>query len=694
MPEPHRLTPLLAPKSIAFVGASPRAGTLGHDMLRVIRRGGFRGAIHPINPKYERIEDWPCHRSLAALPGPVDLAVLAVANNRLEAALEEAIAAKARAAVIFASGYLEDDGDPPLVSRLAARARAAGLPVCGGNGMGFYNLEAATRVCGYYNERDPVAGAITFITHSGSVFSALAHSDRRFAFNLVVSSGQELATTAADYIDYALTRDSTRVIGLFLETVRDVPGFIAALDKARAREVPVVALKVGSTPEAARLAASHSGAIAGDDAAYEAVFDRYGVARVANLDEMAATLLLLGQPRRARAGGLAAMLDSGGERGMLIDLAAKSGVPFAAIAPETRARLAARLDYGLEPVNPLDAWGTGHDYEAVFRDCFQALAEDPDTAAAVIFADIRDAGFLAGPYERVLRHAHDLVDKPIALAPNFSGVAHEKVSVRLTHAGIPVLDGTQNALAAVRHAFALRDAWARPRRDPPAGPAPDTVRRWRSRLRQQGTLEEADALSLLGDFAVPAQPTTIVDSPEAALAAAERIGFPVALKTAQPGVLHKSDVGGVRLNLADGEALLGAYVELAERLGRRMVVAPMARPGVELAFGMVRDQQFGPLVMIGAGGTLIEVLRDRVVALPPFDAAEARRLIDRLGVRRLLDGVRGKPGVDIDALATSFARFSVLAATLGSAIAEIDVNPVIAGAEGCVAVDALVVAAK
>ncbi|MSP84165.1 MAG: CoA-binding protein [Alphaproteobacteria bacterium] len=694
MPEPHRLTPLLAPRSIALVGASPREGTLGHDMLRVLRRGGYRGQVLPINPKYDRIAEWPCQPALAALGEPPDLAVLAVANARLEEALIEAIAAKAKAAVIFASGYVEHDRDPPLLARLAELARGAGLPLCGANCMGFYNLDAATRVCGFYSERDPQQGGITLITHSGSVFSCFSHNDRRYGYNLVVSSGQEIATTIADYMDYALEQPTTRVIGLFLETVRDVPGFIAAVEKARMRRIPVVALKVGATPESARLAATHSGAIAGDDGAYEALFDRYGVVRVGNLDELGATLLLLGQPRRVAQGGLAAMLDSGGERGMMIDLAEQAHVPFARLAPATTARLAERLDFGLEPVNPLDAWGTGHDHEAIFRDCFAALTQDPDTGIAGIFTDIRDSGFLCGPYERVARAAFAATDKPIVVAPNFSGVAHDEVAVRLTRDGIPVLDGTQNALAAIRHALWLRDHWARPHGAAIAPPAAAIVRHWRDRLAASGTLEEAESLALIADFGIPAQPTRVVDSVESAYAVAEEFGYPVALKTAKPGVTHKSEVDGVRLGLADAGALVKAYVDLSARLGRRMVIAPMASAGVELAFGMVRDPQFGPLVMVGAGGTLIEVLRDRAVALAPFDAAEARRLLNRLAIRRLLDGVRGKPPADIGALAAALARFSLLAAVLGDAIAELDVNPIIAGPEACVAVDALVVARR
>jgi acyl-CoA synthetase (NDP forming) len=297
-------------------------------MLRMIERGGFTGKIYPVNPKYERIGEHRCWPSLGALPEAVDLVLLSVANARLEATVAEAIAAKARAAVIFASGYLEDDTEPKLTERIARLARAAGLHICGGNGMGFYNDAAKVWAAAFATERSTVAGNITFISHAGSAFGALAHNDPRFRFNLCISAGQELATTAADYMDYALEQPETRVIGLFLETVRDPTGFVAALEKAACRSVPVVVLS----------------AIAGNDAAYRALFDRYGVLQVDTLDELAAALLLFAQPRRAAEGGLAVIGDSGGEREMIVDLAAELGVPFAKIGPGTVTRLAARLE--------------------------------------------------------------------------------------------------------------------------------------------------------------------------------------------------------------------------------------------------------------------------------------------------------------------------------------------------------------
>jgi acyl-CoA synthetase (NDP forming) len=237
------------------------------------------------------------------------------------------------------------------------------MAVCGGNCMGFLNIERGLRACGYPMPEDLRPGPITFISHSGSAFAAMLHNDRMLRFNLVVSSGQEFVTTTADYIDYALGLESTLVIALFLETVRDATRFRASLERAAEAAVPVVALKVGRTERAERLVAAHSGALAGNDAAFEALFDAYGVARVQTLDEMADALELFASGRSATEGGFASVHDSGGERALVIDVAADAGLEFAPLTEPTRNRLAAVLEEGLKPENPLDAWGTGNDAE-------------------------------------------------------------------------------------------------------------------------------------------------------------------------------------------------------------------------------------------------------------------------------------------------------------------------------------------
>ncbi|MCC6195266.1 MAG: CoA-binding protein, partial [Burkholderiales bacterium] len=325
----HPLQPLLAPRSVALVGASRRPDTPGHDLVRMLQRGGFRGSAYAVNPGYDTIEGIRCVATLRDLPQAPDLAVLSVRNDRLEETLAEAIAVRARAAVIFASGYLAGDRSPPLTERLAAMARAAAMPICGGNCMGFYNDLDGVWVCGFPSPREPKRGSIAFIAHSGSVFGALAHNDPRLAFALTISPGQELTTTVADYIGYALERPEVKVIGLFLETARDAAGFRAALAKAAERDVPVVVLKLGRTEAAAAAALTHTGAMAGSDLAYDALFDRYGVIRVETLDELACTLLLLATGRRAAPGALVSIHDSGGECEMFIDLAERAGVPFA-----------------------------------------------------------------------------------------------------------------------------------------------------------------------------------------------------------------------------------------------------------------------------------------------------------------------------------------------------------------------------
>jgi acyl-CoA synthetase (NDP forming) len=688
-----RLAPLLAPRSIAFVGASARPDTPGHDMMRMIRRGGFSGIVHAVNPNGGEIEGYPCVATLADLPAPPDLAVLALRNERLEDALAAAIAVGAKAAVIFASGLLPDDRDPPLAQRLARIAEAAGIPVCGPNCMGFYNDLDRVWVCGFPSPRQPAPGSIAFVAHSGSVFGALAHNDPRLRFALAVSPGGEATATVADYLAYAVERPEVKVVGLFLESARDPQGFARALERAAERGVPVVALKVGRTEASAAAALTHTGALAGSDLAYAALFDRYGVIRVETLDELAATLLLLSTGRRVGRGGLVAIGDSGGERELMIDLAERAGVPFAAISEETKASIAGRLEPGLEAANPLDAWGAGVDFVSRFTHCLGDLLADPDAALGLLNADIRDGYYLHRGFADAALAAARASDKIVAVATNYTQVRHEALALELTLAGAPVLDGTANALAAVRGAFAYRDFQARPFDPPPLPPAARAADRRIARTRLQasaGALDEASSLSLLEAWGMPIIPHIVVANSSEARLAAARLGYPVACKTAEPGALHKSDVGGVRLDLAGEQALLDAYGDLASRLGQRALIAPMAPRGVELSLGMIRDPQFGPIVIVGAGGLWVELLDDRRAALAPFGRATARRLLDALKLRRLLDGYRSGPAVDIERLAEVVALFSVLAAELVDLIAEIDVNPLVAGRD-ILALDALIV---
>jgi acetate---CoA ligase (ADP-forming) len=683
---------MLEARSVAVVGASVREGSVGNQSMVELLEGGFDGVVYPVNPKYEEILGLRCYPTISDIGSSVDLAILAVGNPHLEEQLRLAADAGAHSAVIFAScSEAPREDAPQLADRLAAIARGARMAVCGGNCMGFANLEKGVRALGFYEPKGLRSGNVAFISHSGSAFSALLHNDRGLSFNIAVSSGLELAATAADYIGYALSLESTRVIGLFLESIRDPAGFVDALRAANDRDVPVVAMKVGKEALTRRLVTAHSGALAGEDGAYEALFEAHGVLRAESLDEMADALSLLGSGRRAGPGGLASVHDSGGERALLVDSAAAVGVPLATISEGTTERLTELLEHGLLPVNPLDFWGTGRDAHEVVTGCMRALLEDPDTAALAFSVDLTTEDQPDEGYIRMAEEVFPETTKPFAMLSNFAGGIDRADAKRLEDAGIPVLEGTLTGLAAFRHLFDHRDHHALPALTGTSPVDTKTRERWKTSLSTQGSFSEVEALGLLSDYGVPIVRSQIAGSLDDVMVAAGDIGYPVAVKTAMPGIEHKSDVEGVRLGLTDAAEVTGAYLDLAGRIGPQVAVAAMARPGVEIHLGIVRDEQFGPLVLVAAGGVLVEVLNDRRLALPPLDAARATRLIDRLKVRPLLGGLRGQPPADRAALAEAVVTLSWLAHDLGEHIEALDANPVIVGVDGCVAVDALVV---
>ena len=684
-----RLAPLLSPRSIAFVGASAREGTPGHTMLDLNRGGALEGRLYPVNPRYSRIDGIDCYPSLGELPEVPDLVVLGLADQRLENALTEAVGAGARAAVIFGGANLEESDQTRLVRRLTAIATEADIPICGGNGMGYYNLDAGLRITFSRPPSTTPGGRVALISHSGSSWSSLTHNDGRLKFNLSVSSGQEINVGVADYMRYALSMPTTRAIGLILETVRRPEDFLGALSEANACEVPVMALKVGRTEQSARLAISHSGAIVGDDAAFDAIFEHYGVGRARTLEELAAGLLMLSNAGRVGPGGLAVIHDSGFERELLIDLASDHGAALACISPETRERLAALLEPGLEPVNPLDAWGTGRDFECVFTECLCTLMEDPDTACAFISHSLRARFWISEAWARVAQESARRSAKPLAVVSNFPWVQDGGIVERMSDMGIPVIGGMGTGLDAARHLFAWRDFLAREASLPPDGLEAAHLDAWRGRLETEEVLDEAESLALLADYGLDVARCRRAASRDEIEDVARDLDAAVALKTAMPGVHHKSDGGGVILDVAP-ERLVEAYDALAARLGPRVLVADMAPPGVEMALGVVRDSHFGPLVVVAAGGVLIEVLADRRLAVPPFDRNLAEELISRLRCRPLLDAHRDRPAAHVPSLAEAVARLSVLAHELGPWIAELDVNPIIVGPERAVAVDALV----
>jgi acyl-CoA synthetase (NDP forming) len=654
----------LAPRSVALVGASPRPGSLGHRMVGELQRSPGVDRLHLVNPTYDEIAGLPCLPDLHAIGEAPDLVLLGVGDARLVDQLTAAAKVGARGAVVFGSAHAEGVRD-----ELRRVATEAGMALVGGGCMGFWNVRRGVRAMGYTERDDMRAGPVSLVTHSGSVFSTLLRTRFRLGFDLAVSSGQELVTTTADYVDHMVDHTDTRVLALVLETIRGGDRLRWSLRRARDAGIEVVLLPVGSSPLGSAMVTAHSGAVAGGSAAWEALADDVAGHLVADLAELGDTLAVLACPRRPRPGtGIATVHDSGAERSLVADLADRLDVPFASLSPETLAALGDRLEDGLEPGNPLDVWNSGADTHRLFADCLTTLAADPAVGVSALAID------LVPEHDGDTRYpAAALVDatattEPVVVMAGLPAAIDESAADRLREAGVPVLEGHRSGLLALRH---LLDAADRPRPDP---------------LDGTSTHDEID----LAAYGIPTPAERAVTTEDDAVIAATEIGFPVVLKTAAPGITHRSDVAGVAVGLTDEGAVRTAYADLAARLGPAATVHQQVPAGVELSVGIVRDPALGPMVVVAAGGVLVELLGDRAVGLPPLTRDAARRMLGRLRLRPLLDGFRGAPPADVDALVDLVVAVSRLARDHGDRLDALDLNPVIATAEGAVAVDVLV----
>jgi len=452
--------------------------------------------------------------------------------------------------------------------------------------------------------------------------------------------------------------------------------------------------------------AAHSGALAGSDGSWEALARAHGVHRVADLAELADTTELFAIGRRARAavgaGGIATVHDSGLERAHVADVAESVGVPFAEIGPDTSEQLASLLDPGLVPANPLDVWGTGADTRELFSGSMLALAGDPAVEAIALAVDLVRELDGDPSYPLALLDVAERTSKPLAVLSNLGSAIDLDLAKRLRAQGIPVLEGTRSGLAAMKHLLDHARRSGRMGADL-LGPGAhqrgihdtriDRNRQARgAALLDGGELSGARLLALLAEYGIKIAHVLPAADLDGALAAADQIGYPVVLKTDQPQIAHKSDVGGVLLGISDAAALAEAYRDLNSRLGSRVLVCQTVPAGTELALGIVTDPELGPLLVVGAGGVLVELLADRAVALPPVSKALARELIYDLRVSELLAGVRGARSADVDAITAAIAGLSALAMELGSELAALDVNPLICGPAGAVAADALAIA--
>ena len=669
---------MLGARTVAVVGASDRPDSFGWRMTTEALRSPGLERAWLVNPHRASVAGRPCLPSLADVPEPVDLVLLGVPDHALVDQVRLAAGRGDAGAVVFgpASGVRAD-----------VAAAADGLEICGGGCMGFVNPTHGVRAIGYL-ERDPLpAGPVALVTHSGSVFSAMLRTHRRLDYAVAVSSGQELVTSAADYLAYALDLPETRVVGLVLETLRDAAAMRRALETAAERDVPVVALTVGRSTRGRDLVDAHSGALAGSDGAWEALFRAYGVHRCDDLEELTDSLecFAAGRRVRRRTGGIATVHDSGAERVLVADVAERLGVPFAPLTDHTVARLTALLEPGLVPTNPLDVWGTGAGAESLLTGCLLSLADDDNVDVVALAVDLVAEYDGDEAFPRALARLISHTDKPVVVLANLPSAIDQPLAADLRNRGIPVLEGTRSGLRALGHLLAQGSPPVR------AAAAVDEGRRERWSARLQGG-EPVDPLTLLADYGIDVVASREVGDRASAVVAAEAIGSPVVLKTARTDVHHKIDVRGVHLGLAGPDAVGAAYDDLAERLGPRVVVQAQIPAGVEVALGIHRDPLLGPLLLVAAGGSLIELLHQRAVALPPVHPATAADLVASLPISALLSGHRGGPPLAVEALVAATVAVSRLAHELGDELDELDVNPLIIGPERVVAVDALLLA--
>lgn len=657
---------MLGARSIAVVGASPRSGTFGERMVIEAMRGAPQVAL--VNPRHRRIGDLPCAATLAELDREVDLALLGVPDAALIAQLRAAADAGVRSAVVFGSAH-------GLRAELTAIATEAGMALCGAGCMGFVNVPAGVRALGYLEPYPLAEGGITLITHSGSAFSTMLRANRGFGFRLAVSSGQELVTDTADYLDHALDDPDTRIVALLLETPRALPRLRRALLRAAEYDVPVVVLTVGVSPPGRMMVAAHSGALAGESAAWRAFCASTGAVHVTDMAEFTDTVELFAARRRSRRGGIATVHDSGAERALTADLAHHLGVGFAQLSPETLTRIGDRLDDGLAPSNPLDVWGTGADTRSLFGVCLRAMADDPAVAVTALAVDLVTEFDGDTAYADAVLDVRAATDAALAVLTSVPSAVDRATARRLREHGVAVLESVRSGVAAMGHLarwpLPVDPPWYPPSSDPHSGDRRPT---------------RATGFELLAHYGIPVVPTRTAHSLAGALAAAAAIGYPVAVKTT--AAQHKSDVGGVVLDIGDQDQLCRAYTAMGA-LGPGVTVSAMAPAGIEVSVGFVRDEAFGPLVVVAAGGTLVELLDDRALACPPVSVDRAHELLDSLRIRPLLDGWRGSPPADIGALADVVAAFGRMAVDLADVYDAVEANPVIVSPTGAVAVDVL-----
>jgi acyl-CoA synthetase (NDP forming) len=702
---------LFAPRSIAVVGASTKPGSIGEMTLANLEKTGFSGAIWAVHPRAGEVFGRPAFPTIAQLPAVPDCVMICLPAAFAVDALAEAAEAGVPSAVIIASGFAETGAaGTALQERIVRIAGAAGMAVCGPNCLGI--VSAFTGQASYTAPlpESMRSGGVGLVSQSGTG-AILVTNIGRFGFSHVVSTGNEAVTGLADVVGHLAADPSTRVVACFVESVRDPQAFAGAVAEARRAGKHVVVLKVGRTAAGQVVSSAHTASLASSSDVFDRYIHRTGALVARDFDEFVELIELAQSGLRPRRGGLAVVGISGGANVLLCDLADDLGVPFAEFAPATVQALEELAGGSATVMNPFDAGFFLFD-EARHIAVLEALAADPGVGILAVSQDLPaalgsgEAAIYRQVTERIAAVARTS-EVPVVCFTTVAGELQESVAEPLREAGVPILRGARASLAALaqllRHAPELRPApepaaaWgAQPAR---VGEAVIASRGWIDRLVSGGAFTENESTRFLAEHGVPVTRQALARDASAAVALAEQIGFPVALKVQSPDIAHKTESGGVRLGLASAVEVEAAFGDIAAAVAARMpdaridgvLVQEMVAEGVEVLAGVHTSDPLGGALLVGSGGILAELLdRTALDLLPHPDVAG---VIDRSGLRPLLEGYRGAAASDTAEL----ERVIALIGAIGTAYAEwidvIEVNPLTVGAvgQGVRAVDALVI---
>lgn len=691
---------MLNPRSIAIVGASPKGG-YGGRLLNAVMRAKDRVRIYPVNPNYEEISGLRSYRSIADLPEAPDLVGVVVAYDRVLDVLHECHAKKAGSAVIISAGFAErgTDAGHALQKKVAAFARETGFHFTGPNCLGLANVRDDIWATASSRNLGGLTGHIGLVCQSGATAFGpflLRAVDSGIGLSHIISTGNEIDLDFSDFARYLVEDADTRVIAGFVEGFKDVGKFIEVAKLAAERGKPIVLIKIGRSESGARAARSHTAAMTGADALYDAVFRQYGVIRVQDYDELLEVSQLLANARKPKKPGVAVVSHSGGISSLTADMLGQAGLDLPTLTDRARDGINGILKNFGWAANPADVTGFARRDE--FTQIMDFLIEEPEVGTLVVAS----AG--AGSQTDQVIALNERTDKNVAFFWT-SGRGDESSLSKLKAANIPIFYSPEK-LARGLKALSDYHAWRDDRVSRRVGNTPALTalqKQALAGLRALGraSLSESEAKQVIAGWGIGGPREVSAQSAGGAVEAAERLGYPVALKVDSPDILHKTEAGVVRLNLRNSDEVRSAYEEVLGNARRHapaanilgVLVQEMVTGGVETIAGVKYDAQLGPMLLFGSGGVMVEVYNDVALRHCPIDKPEALAMIGEVKGAKLLRGFRGKPPADIDALADALVSISQLAVQLEGQLSELDVNPLVVLPEGrgVKALDALLV---